>query len=335
MRQADNMNMNIQNENINRRDFIRRSMLAAAGGVLAVGAASGVKAEDKQLPPTANSGGCPQGKIGKLEISRLILGSNLITFYIHSRDLPFVNNLARHYNTEAKILETLAVAESHGVNTIMTQADEKYLSILKKYRAEKGGKLQWIVGIMPDAAKPAEDRETFRKLADDGVDAMYIHGAPCDGICARKEREVISRTLDAIKANDIPAGVGGHDLNVVRFCESNKIELDFYVKTFHHHHYPTAPKPEQLKGALTEIPGYWCKDPVETAEVMKGVAKPWIAFKVMAAGAIPPASAFKYVFENGADFVLAGMFDFEVEEDVRIAREALAAATKRPRPWRA
>ena len=297
-----------------------------------MGAASSVQAEDRQVTPNANSGDCPRGKIGKLEVSRLILGSNLITFYIHSRDLRFVNTLARHYNTEAKILETLAVAESHGVNTIMTQADEKYLSILKKHRS-LGGKLQWIVGIMPDAAKPAEDRDNFRKLADDGVDAMYIHGAPCDGICARGEKDVIVRTLDAIKQNEIPVGVGGHDLNVVRFCESNKIELDFYVKTFHHHQYPTAPKPEQLKRPLAEIPGYWCKDPVETADVMKKIAKPWIAFKVMAAGAIPPESAFKYVYENGADFVLAGMFDFEIEEDVRIAREAVAAAARRQRPW--
>ena len=329
-------NMNIQKDSINRRDFIRRSILAAAGGALAVGAPPDLKAEEKRLPsPSGDSGGCPQGKIGKLEVSRLILGSNLITFYVHSRDLRFVNNLARHYNTEAKILETLAIAESHGVNTIMTQADEQYLSLLKRYRDKLGGKLQWIVGIMPDPAKPADDRESFRKLADDGVEAMYIHGAPCDKICARGEKDVVARTLDAIKENDIPAGVGAHDLNVVKFCESNKIEADFYVKTFHHHHYPTAPKPEQLKSPLSEIPGYWCKDPVETAEVMKGIAKPWIAFKVMAAGAIPPASAFKYAYENGADFVLAGMFDFEIEEDVKLAREALAAASQRQRPWRA
>jgi len=68
---------------------------------------------------------------------------------------------------------------------------------------------------------------------------------------------------------------------------------------------------------------------------MKSVSKPWIAFKVMAAGAIPPKDAFRYVFQNGADFVLAGMFDFEIAEDVRIARETLAGINERARPWRA
>jgi hypothetical protein len=66
---------------------------------------------------------------------------------------------------------------------------------------------------------------------------------------------------------------------------------------------------------------------------MATVPKPWIAFKVMAAGAIPPPDAFKYAFSNGADFVLAGMFDFEIAEDVKIASETLAGLKARPRPW--
>jgi hypothetical protein len=120
---------------------------------------------------------------------------------------------------------------------------------------------------------------------------------------------------------------------VVKACEQQKIAADFYIKTFHHHKYRTAPKPEDLKTPHSEIPGYWCKDPEETAQFMKTVEKPWIAFKVMAAGAIPPADAFRYVFNHGADFSLAGMFDFEIAEDVQIAKQVLANV-KRARPWR-
>jgi NAD(P)H-dependent flavin oxidoreductase YrpB (nitropropane dioxygenase family) len=71
-----------------------------------------------------------------------------------------------------------------------------------------------------------------------------------------------------------------------------------------------------------------------TRRVFVAVQKPWIAFKVMAAGAIQPKEAFQYSFDNGADFVLAGMFDFQVAEDAQIARDAIAKA-KRSRPWRA
>jgi hypothetical protein len=66
---------------------------------------------------------------------------------------------------------------------------------------------------------------------------------------------------------------------------------------------------------------------------MKGVQKPWIAFKVMAVGAIPPEDAFRYAFQKGADFVLAGMFDFEIAQDTAIAKKVFAEIEARPRPW--
>ena len=68
---------------------------------------------------------------------------------------------------------------------------------------------------------------------------------------------------------------------------------------------------------------------------MKTVDKPWIAYKVMAAGAIHPRNAFKFAYENGADFICAGMFDFQVREDVLLAKDALSGQINRQRPWRA
>jgi NAD(P)H-dependent flavin oxidoreductase YrpB (nitropropane dioxygenase family) len=69
---------------------------------------------------------------------------------------------------------------------------------------------------------------------------------------------------------------------------------------------------------------------------MQEVTKPWLAYKVLAAGAIHPREGFKFAFENGADFIVAGMFDFQVEQDANIAEEILArlAKSQRKRPWR-
>lgn len=51
------------------------------------------------------------------------------------------------------------------------------------------------------------------------------------------------------------------------------------------------------------------------------------------AGAIPPRAGFTHAFSNGADFVLAGMFDRQIAEDVAIAKEVLSKV-QRPYPWR-
>jgi len=66
---------------------------------------------------------------------------------------------------------------------------------------------------------------------------------------------------------------------------------------------------------------------------MKDVKAPWIAFKVLAAGAIPPEEGFRSAFEAGADFVCVGMFDFQVEADAKLVERCVDGARQRPRSW--
>ena len=76
----------------------------------------------------------------------------------------------------------------------------------------------------------------------------------------------------------------------------------------------------------------WCVDSEETIAFMRTVKKPWIAYKVLAAGAIPPEQGFRYAYESGADFLCAGMFDFQVAEDSIIAKTVLSGI-RRERSW--
>ena len=66
---------------------------------------------------------------------------------------------------------------------------------------------------------------------------------------------------------------------------------------------------------------------------MKQVKKPWIAYKILGAGAIDPKDGFQYAFESGADFVCVGMFDFQIVPDANIANRVLAGDMRRTRPW--
>ncbi len=325
---------------MNRRAFLKDSILASAAGAMAIQSqTSGEEAKPAASQPAsapasapAAKNALPTGKFNFLHVSRLILGGNLLTHFTHSRDLKYVYNLAAHYNTEAKILETLALAEENGINTMSVHNPPAILKILQKHR-KLGGKMQWIICPTASVETGEDYLRQVQELADMGCDAIYVWGVRSDPLAGQGKVDMILKAVSIARNLGLPSGVGAHDLKVVQECEKRGVEPDFYIKTFHHHNYPSAPKPEQLKGPYSEVPGYWCRDPKETIETMKAVKKPWIAFKVMAAGAIPPKDAFQYAFNNGADHVLAGMFDFEIEQDVAFAREAIEKA-KRERPWR-
>ena len=312
---------------MNRRTFFKSTLTATAAGALNVN----TRAADTPKPLATSKDTLPTGKIGKLQVSRMLLGGNLLTHYTHSRDLKYVYRLTERYNTDDKIMETLALAEQHGINTVSMHNPPRPISILKKYR-QQGGKIQWI--ICPTAKVGTEDYvKQVEELVDAGCEAIYLWGVHADPLVAQGKIDLIAKAVEVAKELGVPSGVGCHDLNVVIECEKNKVPCDFYIKTFHHHNYPSGPKPEQLKGPYAEHPGYWCRDPQKTIEVMKDVQKPWMAFKIMAAGAIPPKDAFRYAFENGADHALVGMFDFEIAEDVQLAKGILANCN-RTRPWR-
>jgi len=272
----------------------------------------------------------PKGKIGDLEVSRLVLGGSPLQHYVHCRDLRYVASLMAHYNTPERILQTLALAEQQGINTLVCHPSGPAgdtVALLKRHREKHGGKMQWIIAPM-DPIEPglAKYGERVQRLIDDGADAIYVWGCHTDALAGQGKIDLVGKAVDLIKAHSVPCGVAAHDLRVIEQCEGKKIPADFYIKTFHHHNYP---------GAKMNYDSMWCSNPGETAEFMKGVQKPWIAFKVLAAGAIPPRDAFRHAFEHGADFVLAGMYDFEIAEDVEITKTSVASLATRPRPWRA
>ncbi len=263
-------------------------------------------------------------KIGDVELSRLILGGNLMNGFAHARDLIYVSTLIRAYHYPDKVFETFRLAEDCGVNTVLT--NPRLAPLITEYRKRGMGKIKFIAQCKGKSEK--ELLESVRYSIDNGACAAYVQGEAADSYVRDGKFGTIAKALDLMRANGLPAGIGGHYLRTIKLCVDQGLEPDLWVKTLHHHTYWSADVENQHDNI-------WCEDPHETIDFMKGLPQPWIAFKVLAAGAINPRSGFKYAFKRGADFICVGMYDFQVVDDVNIALTALKEARNRARPWRA
>ena len=318
--------------NLDRRDFLRHSAAAAASLGAGLSAVPGSARAAETATPTApaNPAAMPTGKIGKLTVSRLISGGNLISGWSHSRDLRYISELQRRYNSEEKVLETLALCEQNGVNAIIADPAAKPMKIFEKHW-KQGGKIQWIAEGHPSTTDLISN---VQASIDHGASAVYVQGVIGDRWYKDGIFDKLAKLLDHVRSKGLPAGMGAHKLDVIIASETSGFKPDFYVKTLHHTNYWSTRRPDQnLDVVENPYDNYWCMDPEQTVEFMKTVKTPWIAFKTLAAGAIPPPSAFDFAFANGADFACVGMFDFQVAEDAQVAREMIAKHQQRTRPW--
>jgi len=316
--------------------YSRRGFLTQSAVTTSCGVALAWRYEEKALlaqqaqpssspaptPPGAPASFFPSGRIGPLTVSRLICGGNLISGFAHSRDLIYVSPLLKHYFTDEKVLETLGRCAAQGLNTMILRVDDDTLRIVRQFRAQ-GGALQWIAQVK----LPAEDRwADIRRAVEAGAVGCYVHGGVGDSCVAERRVDQLGEAVAFIKAQGVVAGIAGHDLAVPKACEQAALRPDFYMKTFNSKRYWSA-------GPLPRHDSVWEETPEQTRDFMAEIEVPWIAYKVLGAGAIHPDQGFRYAYENGADFLCVGMFDFQVAEDVQIARRAIAAAQSRPRAW--
>ncbi len=290
-----------------------------------------VKLEDLQ-------GELPKAKLGNLSVSRMILGCNLIGGWAHSRDLIYAPSLFKAYNTDRKVIETIELAEKAGIT--MMQVVTAQIPLFQKYVEIIGGKMQTMCQCYP---KPGDLKTDIDKAIDGGCTTLYVQGAHAETFVKEGKVDELGKAVEYMKSQGYVAGIGAHSIEVPIACEKAGLNPDYYVKTLHHDRYWSA-HPRENRQEWT-IDGNLQLDhnkfhdnmfdlfPERTVEFMKQVNKPFVAFKVLAGGAIHPKDGFKFAFENGADFICVGMFDFQIVEDVNIAVDVLKQVTKRDRNW--
>jgi len=276
-----------------------------------------------------------KGRIGTVEISRLMCGGNLFGGWAHSRDLIYMSRFLKEYHTEKKLLETLWLCQQCGINTAGLNMRQEEITVLQKFW-KQGGKMQWIPQ-MCIYEMPAFRAELAR-AADMGAIGAQIQGNVGDALVKQGKVGLLGEMVAAIKDKGLLAGLAGHELATIQAAEDAKMPADFYQKTMHPTNYwswqPSQPKTKMVIENYG-VDNYWCRDQAQTIAFFEKCTKPWVAFKILAAGAVQPPQGFRYAFESGADFALVGMFDFQLVENANhFAAVVGDPGFKRNRAWR-
>jgi hypothetical protein len=286
-------------------------------------------------------GKVPTAKIGDVDFSRLILGGNLMNGFAHARDLIYVEKLIKAYHYPERVYDTFALAEQCGVNAVLT--NPILAPRITEYWQKRGGQIKFIAQCKGNTEKELMERVEYS--IDQGACAAYIQGNSADTYVRNGQFDWIARALERIRQAGLPAGIGAHYIQTIQGCVEQGFEPDFWMKTLHHDRYWSAtPKDRRREYCIDgkmELDhnefhdNIWCADAETTIAFMESLPQPWIAYKVLAAGSIEPKDGFRYAFEQGADFICVGMYDFQVVTDANIALDVLGNRQKlaRRRRW--
>jgi len=281
-------------------------------------------------------GQVPSGKIKDITLSRIMIGGNLISGFAHSRDLIYVSTWLKKYFTDEKVIETLWLCEACGINTAIFRCDENTIRIMEKYW-KRGGKVQWLAQTYPKG----DDLTNIKLAIDHGVIGAFVMGGIADKVVSDKQIDFLRKPIEFIQNQGLIAGTAAHSIMVPTACVENGIKPDFYMKTFHHNNYWSATPlditdpelPKDGPGHNQAHDNIWCVSDKITADFFKNNSTPWIAYKVLAAGAIKPEDGLRHAFQSGADFACVGMFDFQVVENANFAYNIINSDLKRDRKW--
>jgi len=260
----------------------------------------------------------PMVKIGSLEVSRLIVGGNPFSAISHQsseRDREM-----RDWYTTERIKQTLHQCEEAGINTFCGRADNHVMRLLNEYWNE-GGTIQWLAQTAPER-RSLEDN--ISQAARAGAKAIYIQGGTVDQAMEKGRLEELRQPLELIHSLGCVAGIAGHNPESHLTAAEIGLPTDLHMVCFYN-----------LTGRRGRIDvadpheGYHPDDPAKAVECIRKLAKPCLAYKILAAGRRDPLEALTYTYTNikPTDAAVIGVFPKDnpdqVADNVRMAMEVL------------
>jgi hypothetical protein len=276
-----------------RREFLK------AGAVLAAGGAAARASLEAKTAQAAAPVSLPTVKLGSLEVSRLILGSN--PFWGYSHKSAALDEEMRRHHTDERIVQILDEAASCGLTAVASPPEERWRRIWTRYVAG-GGKLKnWISQCHGD---PGQMLAEIDRSVAAGAAAVFIQGARVEEQFGKGSFDVLRRWIEHIKDAGLPAGAAAHWPEVHPELERRGFPTDFYYQCMYN-----ASKTSDYSPAEREL----------AAATIARLKKPVIAYKILAAGRLSAADGFEYAFNHleRKDGVCVGIYAENAIDQIR------------------
>jgi len=248
--------------------------------------------------------------IGTLAFSKVICGTN--AFYGHShfseaRDLEY-----RARFDDETMARTIRLSLDFGVNAVESCANERIMSIVSELRKEVSEPIHFVGSTRLDETSEMKSHEQkLSFLIENRADICVIHAQYVNHPARADVPDGLERLIDNIHEAGLLAGISTHRVRTVEICEKRGLGIDTYMF------------PLSLTGFVH--PGYEGSEKVrDRVDLIRGVSKPFILIKTLAAGRIPPQEGLSFIAENAKpnDVISLGFgTQYEVTECLKLVEE--------------
>jgi len=224
--------------------------------------------------------------LGKLKVSRLILGSN--PFFGYSHRGKEADAEMRAYFTPQRLAAFLDDAARVGITAVAAPVYPRWTEFWRRYRDEGGRLPAWIA--QPDQSDHIPD--LIDEAARTGAAAISVQGARVDEQFAQGRMDVLRQWVERIRDLGLPAGLASHRTDTHLAVEDAGIPTDFYFQCLFKPH------------------SYRPSERVEALAAIRRLPKPVVAYKVLAASRFAAGPAFRAVMGDlrPTDGVCVGMY---------------------------
>ncbi len=267
----------------------------------------------------------PTIALGKLQVSRLLLGGNPFAGFSHQSRERDAEMLA--WYTDERIVQTLFEAQSLGLSGVVVRGDAHMVRCLHRYWAE-GGTMAWVAQTASEIDKVSAGA---RFCLDQGAAACFVHGGVVDHLIAQQRYAELEAAVETIRAAGVPAGIAGHMPEDFRWAEDH-LPVDFYMACYYNP-IPRRDSPHHQHGYDEAFPP---EHRAERVALIAELRRPAIHYKVLAAGRLPAREglAFAAAHMRPGDAVCLGVYTADkpgmLREDRDILLEAWGGAPAPP-----